>query len=299
MNILVLGGSYFLGKHFVHMAVKEHNVTVFNRGNQPLNLSQVWEIVGDRHDCDALSNLRKHHFDVVVDFCAYHKGDIASVFEALEGKFIQYVYVSTCDVYERGLNRLLGEDAPFERREFGGEAGAYITGKVMLEEELQKCAIEANVAYTSIRPAFIYGPGNYAPREGMYYQWIQRAGKILHPTDATGEFQMVYVEDVARAILHSMGNQSTYQQAYNLAPLSMETYETFAKALGQSVDIPFERVPVTVAEVNEKNIPLPFPLNREESNWYDGRKALCLIDQYTNLADGLKKCVEISFNQEV
>ena len=36
MNILVLGGSYFLGKHFVNMAADEHTITVFNRGNRPV-----------------------------------------------------------------------------------------------------------------------------------------------------------------------------------------------------------------------------------------------------------------------
>ena len=34
MDILVLGGSYFLGKAFVHMAMEKHRVTVFNRGTR-------------------------------------------------------------------------------------------------------------------------------------------------------------------------------------------------------------------------------------------------------------------------
>ena len=93
------------------------------------------------------------------------------------------------------------------------------------------------MAYTSIRPAFIYGEDNYAPREGIYFYWIQQAGQILHPVDADGEFQMVYVEDVAKAVLAMAGNSEAYGQAYNLAPLPMETYETFAAALAESVDV--------------------------------------------------------------
>ncbi|MGN0412709.1 MAG: NAD-dependent epimerase/dehydratase family protein [Lachnospiraceae bacterium] len=291
MNILVLGGSYFLGKSFVNMAREEHQITVFNRGSRPLNLPQVCEMRGDRHDAEVLSSLRDRHFDAIVDFCAYEKKDIASVFENLKGCFDQYVFISTCDVYERGRNEMLDENAPFERREFGGEAGDYIRGKVLLEEELADCAQEDHVAYTSIRPAFIYGPENYAPREGIYFHWVSQAGQILHPVDATGEFQMVYVEDVANAILRVIGNPSAYNQAYNLAPLPMETYETFSGALAQSFPLPFEKVPVTCAQVQEKNIPLPFPLIREESNWYDGRKVLKLIGSYTTLADGLKKTI--------
>ena len=45
MNILVLGGSYFLGKHFVEMAHKEHTLTVFNRGSHPLDMEDVTELV--------------------------------------------------------------------------------------------------------------------------------------------------------------------------------------------------------------------------------------------------------------
>lgn len=291
MNILVIGGSYFLGKCFVNMAAGEHGITVFNRGSRPLDIPGVKEIYGERHDVNALSKLKGQCYDAVVDFCAYQEGDIASVFEVLEGNIKQYVYVSTCDVYERGLNRVLDETAPFERRKFGGEAGEYISGKVALEEELLACAQKYHVMYTSVRPAFIYGPGNYAPREGIYFHWVQNAGQILHPTDATGEFQMVYVEDVALAVLRAIGNPAAYGQAFNLAPLNMETYDTFSDALEQSIDLQYEKVPVTVAFVQEKNIPLPFPLTKEESNWYDGHKALSLIGQYTALKDGLKKTV--------
>lgn len=291
MDILVIGGSYFLGKHFVKMAMNEHSITVFNRGNNPLNLPDVSEIYGDRHDAGALSGLGTMQFDVIVDFCAYAPNDIASIFQVLGKKIKQYIFISTCDVYERGLNRMLSEDAPFETRDFGGEAGNYILGKAALERELVECASEYDVKYTSIRPAFIYGPDNYAPREGIYFNWIEKAGQIIHPADATGEFQMVYVDDVAQAIVNSIGNPRAYCQAYNLAPTQMETYNSFADALSESVTVPFEKVSVTVQMVNERGIPLPFPLLKEESNRYDGKKALSLIDHYTKLAEGLKKTV--------
>lgn len=292
MNILVLGGSYFLGKHFVEMAAKEHTITVFNRGNRPLSLPQVNEIIGERHEEGDLLKIPGQHFDAVVDFCAYGKGDIEFIFKHLKADFDQYIYISTCDVYERGLGTILEENAPFERREFGGEAGTYITGKVALEEELVDCAEKRKVAYTSIRPAFIYGPDNYAPREEIYFYWIENAGQILHPSDATGEFQLVYVEDVARAILCSIGNEAAFDRAFNLAPLPAVNYESFADALQEAESIPFTRVLVEVRAVMEKQIPLPFPLTREESNWYNGDAVLQLIGQYTSLTEGLRYTAE-------
>ena len=89
MNILVLGGSYFLGKHFVKVSHKEHTLTVFNRGSHPLDMEDVTELVGDRRVPAALSGLDGLSFDAVVDFCAYEKGDIAMVCEALKGQIGQ------------------------------------------------------------------------------------------------------------------------------------------------------------------------------------------------------------------
>ena len=295
MNILVLGGSYFLGKCFVNMALKEHSVTVFNRGNRPLKLPSVHEIFGDRHDTEALEVLNGTHYDAVVDFCAYNPEDISLIFKGLRADFDQYIFISTCDLYERGLNKLLDEDAPFEYRNFPGQAGGYISGKVALEKELRDYAVKYGVSYTSLRPSFIYGPYNYAPRESMYFNWIKKAGQILHPTDASGEFQLVYVDDVALAVLKSIGNRDAFNQAYNLAPIQLENYDSFYEALANSVSTKIEKVPVTVQIVNEKNIPLPFPLTGEESNRYDGNKALGLIKRYTGLAEGLKKTYDLFF----
>ncbi len=299
MKILVIGGSYFLGKAFVNKAKDLHELTVFNRGNRPLNLSGVEEVIGDRTVHDSLLPLAGRSFDAVVDFCAYSKGDIESVYKALSGQFKQYIFISTCDIYQRGLGRMLDETAPLEIRDFGGEAGAYIMGKVDLEQELLLCANKYANAWTSIRPAFIYGPDNYAPRESIYFTWISQAGQIIHPQDANGEFQMTYVEDVALAIHNAIANEKAYNQAYNLAPTTMENYDSFADALSVVFKGAFEKVAVDVQTVNEKGIPLPFPLTKEESNYYDGSKALDLIGHYTTLAEGLKKTAPMSYQDYI
>jgi len=292
MRVFVLGGSYFLGKHFVKMAKDAHEITVMNRGNRPLAMEGVKELIGDRNDPEALSQLQEYEFDAVVDFCGYKAGDIEAVVEALQGKIKQYLFVSTADVYERQTGQVLAEDGPLEERHFGGDAGDYIDGKVALEKELKVCCEKWNIAYTSFRPVFIYGPDNYAPREGLYFHWISEAGQILHPEDATGEFQMVYVEDVAKAILNTLGMDGDAPKAVNLAPSEIITYEIFLRALQESVTIPFQAVPVPVSLIVEKQVPLPFPLTREESNWYKGDKALNLIGSYTKLSKGLKETWE-------
>lgn len=288
MKILIIGGSYFLGKTFTMMACGMHELYVMNRGNRPFDSDEMIEYVMDRHDVEKLAKIPETYFDVVVDFCAYDKGDIELIFRNLKADFRQYIYISTCDVYRRGSMKRLDESAVFEERDFGGAAGAYIMGKVRLEEELKRCAEERQVAYTSIRPAFIYGPENYAPREAVYFNWILTAGQIIHPYDADGEFQMVFVYDAAKAILLACGNEKAFNRAFNLCNDESMTYEDFADLMEEVLELPFERVELSVKDVQEREILLPFPLTRQESEWYDGTAVKELGLQYTDISKGMK-----------
>ncbi len=302
MKVLVIGGTYFLGKSYVEQLVDEKwsraktedkiEIYLLNRGSKgkPDGVDKVYKL--DRHEARGRKGmeLRGESFDVIVDFCAYREGDIASLVNDLSLSFDQYIFISTCDVYERFSNEELDETAPLEKREFSGEEGEYISGKVRLEEELRTVCEEKGAAYTSIRPAFIYGPGNYAPREGIYFNWLNNAGEILQPFDATGYFQLVYVEDVARAIFLTTGNRAAYNQAYNVCGTQLDTYSSFFKALQKAVRPKKVRcVYMTVAEIEKKHISLPFPLTEEESENYLGEKIQELGLNYIKLEDGLEK----------
>lgn len=288
MKILVIGGSYFLGKTFTQLALNENEVYLLNRGNNKLGYDEIVEYTMDRHDVQSLQNIFEKEFDVVVDFCAYSPGDIKIIFDNLNATFKQYIFVSTCDVYRRQSGLKLDENAPLEERNFGGAAGDYIVGKVALEKELRECAKAKNVVYTSIRPAFIYGPDNYAPREAIYFKWILTAGQIIHPYNATGQFQMVFVLDVAKAILMCCMNEKAYNESFNVCNENSLTYEEFAQVLENAMELEFEKVELSVEEVINKQIPLPFPLTYEESEWYDTskiKKELGFV--YTDIEKGM------------
>ena len=292
MNILVIGGSYFLGKCFVDMAAQNHNIYVINRGTRPLHDARITTYRMDRHDAAGLSTVKEPHFDVIVDFCGYQSGDIRFLLTHLAATCDQYIFISTCDVYERNTMQYMDENSAFETRTFGGEAGDYINGKVALEQELNDCCKERSIAYTSFRPAFIYGPDNYAPREGIYFRWITSAGQIIQPSDATGEFQMVYVKDVATAILSACHNPLAYNKAYNLCNPQMLNYSSFADILAQATNIPFERAEVSVQDIISKGIPLPFPLLKEESQYYKGAQVKELGITYTPIVTGMTETFE-------
>jgi len=299
-KILVLGGSYFLGRAFTDMAAERYELHLINRGNIPLNKRGVKEYHMERHNTRALSEISYDEYAAVVDFCAYGPGDISCIFDNLNAAFRQYIFISTVDVYKRGLGEWLDENAPLEDRDFGGEAGAYIRGKAALESELKECCEKKNICYTSIRPAFIYGPGNYAPREGMYFNWIEKAGQIIHPLDADGFFQMVFVSDAAKAILKVCEEQKAYNEAFNICPMDLITYDSFADTLKKACGRDFEKAELSVEEINKRGIPLPFPLTEKESNRYSSAKAKQILGMdYISFEEGLASSFQSFINSGI
>ena len=67
MQILVLGGTHFVGRHLVDAArAAGHTVTVFNRGRTPLPWDDVEQLIGDREQGD-LESLRGRTWDACLD----------------------------------------------------------------------------------------------------------------------------------------------------------------------------------------------------------------------------------------
>ena len=320
MKILVIGGSYFYGRVFVMLASKLHDITVVNRGTYSLEEFGVKQIKGDRHDVSVWQQCGEE-YDAVVDFCAYEPGDVYTVLKNMSGTVRQYILISTVDVYERRMGASFvqenackyvsdtgkAEDAPFETRQFPGEAGAYISGKVALEQELRQERDQEHTAYTVLRPAILYGPYNYAPRESLFIRMAVQNRALPRFTDADGHFQFLYVKDGAEAILKCIGNEKTYEQAYNLCGDEVLDYDRFfaeLKAAAEEVEAadravsedaepvgaPLSVIPLTLSEAQARGIPIPFPATAAETELVSNRKSREELEMaYTPLAEGMRK----------
>lgn len=99
MKILVIGGSQFVGLHFVAAALAGgHEVTMFNRGQATaMPPAGVHHIRGDRNgDLDAL---RGGRWDAVVDACGYRPREVALMADVLHAAVNRYLFVSSVSVY--------------------------------------------------------------------------------------------------------------------------------------------------------------------------------------------------------
>lgn len=291
MKLLVIGGSYFYGRVFVMEAAAKHEITVWNRGTYSMKDFGVREVRADRHEQPAVCG---EDFDAVIDFCAYGAEDVLTTLEHLTGKIGQYILISTVDVYERNPSVIKDEQTPLEERDIAGEAGAYIAGKVAAERALTSACKEKEIPYTVLRPAILYGPYNYAPRESVYIQMLLQNHALPRFTDGDGRFQFVYVKDAALAILKCLGNEKAYGQAYNLCQDEIVTYENFFKMLRQAAqpeDLEgLTEVPLTVEQAVSQGVPLPFPATAAETHLCDntkGKTELGLV--YTDFEEGMRR----------
>ncbi|MBD5544840.1 MAG: NAD-dependent epimerase/dehydratase family protein [Lachnospiraceae bacterium] len=291
MKILVIGGTYFLGRVFTIVASRENQeLFLINRGTYTMNMPSVTEYHLDRHDIDSLKKLTPQEYDAVVDFCAYLPGDVKNLLQNISGKVKQYIYISTCDVYKRNIDGLKEESAELLDVCYPGEAGEYMYNKMLLEKEMRNTCQGLDIAYTSIRPGIIYGPFNYAPRESMFIQWIVTGQPLPYPVDADGQFQFAYVKDVARAILSAIGHKKAYNQAFNVCGNEIIDYKYFFEVLKRVSDRPFVLQEITTKQAIKQNIPLPFPLTKEETELYDGGKIKKeLAFEYTSFEEGMEK----------
>ena len=297
-NVMVIGGSLFTGRVFSIQASRNggFELHVVNRGNYPMDLERVSQYKCDRHSPRMIARLVPDiKYDALVDFCAYEPGDIKPVVEALRDRINQYVFFSTASVYTDG-NGFLDENAPMRKiPENDNDATyAYIRKKIELEYELIEACSTAGVNYTILRPTFIYGPFNYAPREPYFIKLIAKRQAVPVPVDASGRFNFVYVTDIARALMTSIGNDKAYNGTFNLADPEALTYEKLISEFEQNSSQPFEKREVTVAQADDERIPFPFPMTGD--TLVNGEKFVRTFDfSYTPFSEGMAKTFEVFY----
>ena len=292
-NVLIIGGSYFLGRVFVEklLQTRKFSIYVLNRGKMPLRKKGVCEIVCDRHRKEQMKQgVPSVNWHAVVDFCAYKPADIADLMTVLpEGGVKQYIYISTASVYEKSDDLPIKEDHPklSGPQSMADEASEYAYQKWLTEIELQKQARQRGIHYTSLRPAFIYGKYNYAPRESYFFHLITKNKTIILPDESMTLFSLVSVWDSAEIILGCIGNEDTFDQAFNVAAEELVSYsrvlDVIQTVTGKSANI--RRL--CRKEIIDLRIPLPFPL--DEHLVYCGNKIKKVIDfRYMKLLEGMK-----------
>jgi 2'-hydroxyisoflavone reductase len=100
MDVLVIGGSVFLGRAVVGEALAAGaRVTVFNRGRSGPTPEGAEQLVGDRTVPGDLAQLDGRRFDLVVDTSGYVPAIVGLAADRLADTCGHYAFVSSINAY--------------------------------------------------------------------------------------------------------------------------------------------------------------------------------------------------------
>jgi 2'-hydroxyisoflavone reductase len=173
MDLLVLGGTRFLGRHLVEEALgRGHRVTLFNRGeSNPGLFPPVEELRGERGG--DLSTLRGRSWDAVVDTSGYLPREVRASAGLLSGSVGHYTFVSSISIYENFARTGMDEDAPVLEPPDPEKSSWELYGGLKVGCER---AVEAAMPGRAlvVRPGMIVGPHDYTDR---FPYWRRRVAE--------------------------------------------------------------------------------------------------------------------------
>ncbi len=200
-KVLILGGSYFIGKHVTNQLKDTYDVYVLNRGRKPLNDDSVHPLIADRNVESQMKNaLKGHTFDHIVDISGYNTVQLQNVLNVIDKTHLKnYIFISTSAVYDIHKNT-----PPFKERDvLGGESPfkKYAKDKIECESILFNSLDTSQI--TIFRPPFVYGPNNYIFRERLMFMFIENDEEIFIP-QSNNVISFVYVKDLAANVLEAL-----------------------------------------------------------------------------------------------
>ena len=199
MNMLIMGGTRFLGRHLVDSALaRGHSVTLFNRGkSNPDLFPQVETILGDReHDIEKLSG---RTWDAVIDTCGYVPRIVRLSAAGLESSVGRYVLISSISAFANFSKIGMDESDPVGKLE--DESVEEITGetygplKALCEKAVQDTFGDNRALI--IRPGLIVGPNDPTDRFTYWPVRVARGGDVLAPEKPEVPVQIIDVRDLS------------------------------------------------------------------------------------------------------
>lgn len=211
MNVLVIGGSVFLGRAVVREALAAGaRVTVFNRGLSGPVPAGVTHVSGDRSVAAELAPLAGRRFDLVVDTCGYTPADVAQSADLLADSCGHYAFVSSINVFP-------GWPEATDYHVGGAYDGDPDATRNDVPDSLEAhqaygwlkvgCELAVVRAFGAARTAILRGGAIVGPDDGAVGRlpwWIDRVargGEVLVPGSASDPLALIDSRDLAQFAL--------------------------------------------------------------------------------------------------
>jgi 2'-hydroxyisoflavone reductase len=271
MEILIIGGTIFLGRHLAQVALQRgHRVTLFNRGRSAVPFDgDVEAICGDRTVEADLAQLAGRRFDAVIDTCGYVPRIVRISAQLLAPNAARYCFVSSVSVYSGTRNPGTQESgdvgilADPGVEEISGET--YGPLKALCEAAVFAAAGTRGLI---VRPGLIVGPHDPSDRFTNWLSRIARGGRFLAPEGPGVPVQIIDVRDLALWIVRHLenGGAGTYNAVGPELPLTLGEVFSTCRTVTDSDGEPVWVAPAFLEE--QKIAPwsdLPLYVSREDA----------------------------------
>ncbi len=242
MKILFIGGTGNISTSVSKLCV-ERGIDLFllNRDTRKTDFTGITKIIGDIDSNETQVNLKKHNWDVVVNWIAYAPKDIERDINLFLNKTNQYIFISSASVYQKPpLHPNITESTPLYNPFWD-----YSQNKIACEEKLIKAYRQSGFPITIVRPShtydtiipIVFGGG----REYTVIDRIKRGEKVIVHGDGTTLWVLTHSSDFAKGFVGLLGHQQAIGNAFHITSDELLTwnqiYEAIGNAIGNKVDI--------------------------------------------------------------
>jgi 2'-hydroxyisoflavone reductase len=299
-KILVLGGTAFLGPHFVRLTqAAGHTVTLFNRGKtNPELFKDLEQLRGDREKGE-LDALKGRTFDAIVDTSGYVPAHVEATAKLFADTAAHYQFISTISVYGAFGDRPDTIDEATEVATVGDDDVAKVS---TIRQSMSfygplkaRCEAAAAAAMPgrvcTIRPGLIVGPGDTSDRFTWWPVRIDRGGEVLAPGDRDGHVQFLDVRDLAAWMLHCLEQNVTgVHNATGFAGrTSMQEVLGACKcATSTPVELVWASEEFLAAEKVQPYMQMPLWIPRDGRSVVDCKKAIAAGLRFRPIADTVR-----------
>ncbi|APQ15993.1 SDR family oxidoreductase [Maribacter hydrothermalis] len=242
MKVLFIGGTGNISTPSSRLAVnKGMDLFILNRGKAKVDIEGAHSIIGDINKPEELTELKKHEWDVVVNWIAFTPDDIERDIHLFKGKTKQYIFISSASCYQTPLSYpVITESTPLHNNLWD-----YSQGKIQCEDRLQKAYREEGFPITIVRPSLTYDTVIPIAIGGFNkYNTAKRIleGKeiIIHG-DGTSLWTVTHSDDFAKGFVGLLGLQTAIGHAFHITSDEVLTwnmiYKILADALGKEAKV--------------------------------------------------------------
>ena len=241
MKVLFIGGTGTISSAVSKLAVEKGiELFHFNRGQSHRKTEGVKTISGDiRNVQQTKEQLKKFHFDVVVNWVTFTPEQAKADIEIFSGITDQFIFISSASAYEKPISKLpITEETPIFNPYW-----KYSDEKAQCEEIFMNAWKEKQFPVTIVRPSHTYDE-TLIPNDWGYtiLDRMIKGRKIIIQGDGTSLWILTHNTDFAVGFVGLFGKKEALGEAYHITSDELLTWNQIYLLMADELNVPLDAV---------------------------------------------------------